>query len=118
MRIVICGGGAIGAAIAYFTSRGGARSTVIERHAVAGAASGKSGGFLALDWCDGGPLQTLARRSFGLHAELADQLGSKGGYRRLATYGGAAQDIRRAYLAEKKRLAKIAAAKAKAKKKH
>jgi glycine/D-amino acid oxidase-like deaminating enzyme len=29
-RIVICGGGAIGAAIAYFTSRGGARSTVIE----------------------------------------------------------------------------------------
>ena len=50
-RIVICGGGAIGTAIAYFTSRGGARSTVIERHAVAGAASGKSGGFLALDWC-------------------------------------------------------------------
>jgi len=49
-RIVICGGGAIGAAIAYFTSRGGARSTVIERHTVAGAASGKSGGFLALDW--------------------------------------------------------------------
>ena len=40
-RIVICGGGAIGAAIAYFTSRGGARSTVIERHTVAGAASGK-----------------------------------------------------------------------------
>jgi len=36
----------------------------------------------------------------------------------VATYGGAAQDIRRAYLAEKKRLAKIAAAKAKAKKKH
>jgi len=33
----------------------------------------------------------------------------------VATYGGAAQDIRRAYLLEKKRLAKIAAAK---KKKH
>src|SRR5262245_24768326 len=30
-RIVICGGGAIGAAIAYFTSRRGARPTVIER---------------------------------------------------------------------------------------
>jgi glycine/D-amino acid oxidase-like deaminating enzyme len=55
-RIVICGGGAIGAAIAYFTSRRGARPTVIERHAVAGAASGKSGGFLALDWCGGSPL--------------------------------------------------------------
>ena len=51
-RIVICGGGAIGAAIAYFTSRRGARSTVIERHAVAGAASGKSI-FIAIHatWC-------------------------------------------------------------------
>ena len=29
---------------------------VIERHAVAGAASGKSGGFLALDWCRGSAL--------------------------------------------------------------
>ncbi|MFZ1183451.1 MAG: FAD-dependent oxidoreductase, partial [Pseudolabrys sp.] len=44
-RIVICGGGAIGAAIAYFTSRRGARPILIERHEVAGAASGKSGGF-------------------------------------------------------------------------
>jgi glycine/D-amino acid oxidase-like deaminating enzyme len=91
-RIVICGGGAIGAAIAYFTSRRGARSTVIERHAVAGAASGKSGGFLALDWC-GGPLDRLARRSFELHAELSAELGDPWGYRRLATYGGyAAED--------------------------
>ena len=55
-RIVICGGGAIGAAVAYFTSRRGALPIVIERHAVAGAASGKSGGFLALDWCSGSPL--------------------------------------------------------------
>src|ERR687887_445101 len=87
-RIVICGGGAIGAAIAYFTSRRGARSTVIERHAVAGAASGKSGGFLALDWCRGSALDPLARRSFALHAELADELGNPWGYRRLTTYGG------------------------------
>ena len=58
---MICGGGAIGAAIAYFTSRRGARSTVIERHEVAGAASGKSGGFLALDWCRGSSLDRLAR---------------------------------------------------------
>src|SRR5215471_17606005 len=88
MRIVICGGGAIGAAIAYFTSRRGARSTVIERHAVAGAASGKSGGFLALDWCRGSPLDRLARRSFELHAELSSELGDPWGYRRLTTYGG------------------------------
>jgi glycine/D-amino acid oxidase-like deaminating enzyme len=46
-RIVICGGGVIGAAIAYFSSRRGARPIVIERHEVAGAASGKSGAFLA-----------------------------------------------------------------------
>jgi glycine/D-amino acid oxidase-like deaminating enzyme len=45
-RIVSCGGGVIGAAIAYFSSRRGARPIVIERHEVAGAASGKSGAFL------------------------------------------------------------------------
>src|SRR5262249_62126191 len=88
--IVISGGGATGARIAYFTSRGGARSTVIERHAVAGAASGKSGGFLALDWCCGSPLDRLARRSFELHAELSAELGGFWGYRRLTTYGGCA----------------------------
>src|SRR5262249_57597325 len=75
-------------AIAYFTSRRGARSTVIERHAVAGAASGKSGGFLALDWCRGSLLDRLARRSFELHAELSAELGDPWGYRRLTTYGG------------------------------
>jgi glycine/D-amino acid oxidase-like deaminating enzyme len=91
-RIVICGGGAIGAAIAYFTSRRGARPTVIERHAVAGAASGKSGGFLALDWCRGSALDPLARRSFKLHAELSAELGDRWGYRRLTTYGGYATE--------------------------
>ena len=57
--IVICGGGAIGAAIAYFISRRGARPIVIERHEVAGAASGKSGGFLALDWCRRQPARSI-----------------------------------------------------------
>jgi glycine/D-amino acid oxidase-like deaminating enzyme len=87
-RIVICGGGAIGAATAYFLSRRGAAPIVIERHEVAGAASGKSGGFLALDWCRGSPLDRLARQSFALHAELADTLDNPWGYRRLDTYGG------------------------------
>ncbi len=73
-RIVICGGGAIGTAIAYFLSRRGAQPIVIECHAIAGAASGKSGGFLALDWCRGMALDRLARRSFKLHADLADEL--------------------------------------------
>src|SRR6516165_4308500 len=86
--IVVCGGGAIGAAIAWFLARRGARPVVIERHEVAGAASGKSGGFLALDWCRGTSLDRLARRSFQLHAELSSQLGDPWGYRRLTTYGG------------------------------
>jgi glycine/D-amino acid oxidase-like deaminating enzyme len=58
----------IGASIAYFLSRRGVEATVIERTGLACAASGKAGGFLALDWCDGTPLQALARRSFALHA--------------------------------------------------
>jgi glycine/D-amino acid oxidase-like deaminating enzyme len=91
-RIVICGGGAIGAAIAYFLSRRGAEPIVIERHEVAGSASGKSGGFLALDWCRGSPLDRLARHSFALHAELAAELGNPWGYRRLETYGGQAAE--------------------------
>ena len=92
-RVVICGGGAIGAAVACFASRRGALPIVIERHEVAGAASGKSGGFLALDWCSGSPLDRLARRSFELHAELSSELGDPWGYRRLTTYSGyAAKD--------------------------
>ena len=53
MRVLICGGGVIGASIAYFLSRRGVEATVIERTGLACAASGKSGGFLAFDWCDG-----------------------------------------------------------------
>jgi glycine/D-amino acid oxidase-like deaminating enzyme len=88
MRVLICGGGVIGACVAYFLSRRGAKPVVIERTNVACAASGKSGGFLALDWCDGTPLAALARRSFALHAALADELGGDWHYRRLATYSG------------------------------
>jgi glycine/D-amino acid oxidase-like deaminating enzyme len=41
-----------------------------------------------MDWCDGSPLMHLARRSFALHAELAEELGGDWGYRRMTTYGG------------------------------
>jgi glycine/D-amino acid oxidase-like deaminating enzyme len=88
MRVLVCGGGVIGSCIAYFLSRRGVEVTVIERTGIACAASGKSGGFLALDWCDGGPLETLARRSFVLHAELAQDIDDTWGYRRLTTYSG------------------------------
>jgi glycine/D-amino acid oxidase-like deaminating enzyme len=88
MRVVICGGGVIGASIAYFLSRRGVRPVVVERTGIACAASGKSGGFLALDWCDGTPLAGLARRSFHLHADLATSIARDWGYRRLTTYAG------------------------------
>jgi glycine/D-amino acid oxidase-like deaminating enzyme len=91
-RIVICGGGAIGTAIAYFLARRGAQPIVVERNAVGGAASGKSGGFLAYDWCRGQAVDKLAQRSFQLHAELAHELGNPWGYRRLDTFAGYASE--------------------------
>ena len=88
MRILICGGGVIGASIAYFLACRGIAATVIEGTGMACAASGKSGGFLALDWCDGTPLEPLARRSFALHARLTEEIGGDWGYRCLTTHGG------------------------------
>src|ERR1700682_1417173 len=90
MRVLICGGGVVGGSIAYFPSCRRRPSVVIGRTGLACAASGKSGGFLALDWCDGTPLESLARRSFALHASLPETIGGDWGYRRLATYGGVA----------------------------
>src|SRR5262245_35506982 len=92
MRVVICGGGVVGASIAYFLSCHGVRPIVVESTGLACAASGKSGGFLALDWCDGTPLEQLARRSFGLHAELDQRIDCDWGYRRMVTYSGAASE--------------------------
>ena len=88
MRILVLGGGVIGTSIAWRLASRGADVTVLERSGIACAASGKAGGFLARDWCDGTPLMHLARRSFDLHAELAENLSGDWGYRRLTTYGG------------------------------
>src|SRR5690349_20072237 len=95
MRVVICGAGVIGACTAYFLSLRGSEVVVVERTGVACAASGKAGGFLALDWCDGSPLGPLARRSFALHAELDARLPGAWGYRRLDTLAVAASPRRR-----------------------
>jgi glycine/D-amino acid oxidase-like deaminating enzyme len=88
MRVLIVGGGVIGTSIAYRLAATGADVIVIERSAIACAASGKSGGFLAMDWCDGTPLMHLARRSFALHAELSEDLTGDWGYRHMTTYSG------------------------------
>lgn len=87
-RVVVCGGGVIGVCTAYFlATKGAAHVTVVEKSSVACAASGKAGGFLALDWCDGSPLGGLARASFHLHRSLAAALDgpSSYGYRPLDT---------------------------------
>jgi glycine/D-amino acid oxidase-like deaminating enzyme len=93
-RVVICGAGVIGTSIAYFLSRMNVEAVVVESTGVANAASGKSGGFLALDWCRGTPVDALARRSFALHEQLARTLASElnldWGYRRLDTLSVAA----------------------------
>ena len=92
MRVVICGGGVIGACTAYYLVRRRVDVTVVEQAGVAHAASGKAGGFLAQDWCAGSPLDALARRSFALHAQLAEEIAGSDDdgwdYRRMSAYGG------------------------------
>lgn len=86
-RVVVCGGGVIGVCTAYFLAKKGASVTLVEKSSVACAASGKAGGFLALDWCDGGPVESLARASFNLHRSLSEELNGPEsyGYRPLTT---------------------------------
>lgn len=79
-RVAVCGGGVIGVCTAYFLAKKGASVTLIEKSSVACAASGKAGGFLALDWCDGGPLSSLARVSFNIHRSLAEELNGPENY--------------------------------------
>jgi glycine/D-amino acid oxidase-like deaminating enzyme len=93
-HVAVCGAGVVGAAVAYFLARRGIAVTVVERTGVACAASGKSGGFLALDWCDASPLGPLARASFALHGELARELRTDYGYRGVDTFMMAARERR------------------------
>eukprot|EP00729_Bicosta_minor_P027929 gene27929-20327_t len=76
-RIVICGGGIVGASIAYQLSLRSVAAnitiTVIEQTKVAAAASGKAGGFLAGGWGDG-PTEPLHTISFQMHEEIAKTL--------------------------------------------
>ncbi|XBI91583.1 hypothetical protein VPH35_028868 [Triticum aestivum] len=83
-RVVVCGGGVVGACTAYFLSTHPASPTMptlVEKSSPACAASGKAGGFLALDWSDSTPaLSALARASFGLHRRLAAALDGANAY--------------------------------------
>jgi glycine/D-amino acid oxidase-like deaminating enzyme len=74
-HVCIVGGGIIGTCTAYYlATRHQIPCTIIDRTgAIASAASGKAGGFLAYDWNDGTPTEELTHRSFRLHRELAEQ---------------------------------------------
>ncbi len=78
--VVICGGGVIGAAIAYQLSDRGFACTIVEADGVASGASGAAAGLLTppLPWADG-PLDELRRRSFAMHLELAQTLPAESG---------------------------------------
>lgn len=75
----------MGAATAYYLAQRDVGATIIERSGVACAASGKAGGFLALDWQQGSSTEALSRRSFALHAQLAQDLEADTGYRTVST---------------------------------
>ena len=89
-HVVIVGGGIIGASIAYYMSRRSdcPKVTLLESSkTLAPGASGKAGGFLALDW-HGTSTASLAALSFELHRELAEKENGaeRWGYRCVETH--------------------------------
>ena len=89
-HVVIIGGGIIGASIAYYMSQREdcPKITLLESSKdVAPGASGKAGGFLALDW-HGTSTASLAALSFELHRQLAKKENGAElwGYREVETH--------------------------------
>ena len=86
-HVLIAGAGVIGISTAYYLQKNHdiQSITLIDpTGTIAPAASGKAGGFLALDWNDRTFTEQLTRRSFALHQELAiDLTASTIQYRRL-----------------------------------
>ncbi len=79
-RPVICGGGVIGAAIAYELASRGRPPLIIESDAVASGASGAAAGILTPPPAGGSdPLDELRRVSFALHTDLATRLPEESG---------------------------------------
>jgi len=78
--VVICGGGVLGAALAYELAGRGVRPLLIESRAIASGASGKAAGLLspASDARAAGPLGPLWRASLARHQELVRELGTHG----------------------------------------
>ena len=88
-KVVIAGGGIVGNSIAYFLAktRPDISIVLVDPVGIAPGASSKAGGFLAKEWRDGTPLQSMQRLGFELHQDLADELGSdRIDYRRLTCH--------------------------------
>jgi glycine/D-amino acid oxidase-like deaminating enzyme len=76
-RVVVCGAGVIGAAVASALARRGAPPVLVDRRGPAAAASGSASGFLAADWSAGTPLDAISRAGFAMHRALAEELGAE-----------------------------------------
>ena len=79
--VVICGGGVLGATLAYELAGRGVRPLLIESRAIASGASGKAAGLLspASDARAAGPLGPLWRASLVRHHDLVRELAVNGG---------------------------------------
>ena len=80
-EVVICGGGVIGAAIAYFLGKRGVRSLIVEADGIASGASGAAAGLLSAPpaGADDRPPAELQRRSLEMHRALASSLPEESG---------------------------------------
>jgi D-amino-acid dehydrogenase len=80
-RVVICGAGVIGGAIAYYLGKRGVAATLVESDAVAAGASGAAAGLLTppLPGSEAEPGYQLRRLGFDMHAELATVLPAESG---------------------------------------
>lgn len=80
-HVVICGGGVIGAAVAYELSLRGVTATIVESDGVASGASGAAAGIVTppLPWTTDDPVYPLRRLGFDLHAEQALSLTAASG---------------------------------------
>jgi glycine/D-amino acid oxidase-like deaminating enzyme len=72
-HVIIIGAGIVGAAIAFFLSRAGARVTVLDARTPAAGASGASDGAVSVASKRPGPMMALAHASRALYHQLVQQ---------------------------------------------
>ncbi len=73
--VIICGGGAVGAAVAYYLSKLRLRVLIVESHSIARGASGFAAGIISAPGpLATGPSSALHSLSFNTHRDLASSL--------------------------------------------